>query len=74
WVAHAYASDASTLGRTTLVADPSRHGFPPGSLDWEEYFGALEEISYRGFLTIWPDPNRDPGPQFSALSTSLSRL
>lgn len=74
WVAHAYASDASTQGRTTRVADPFRQGFPPGALDWEEYLGALEEIGYRGFLTIWPDPTRDPGPQFTALASNLNQL
>ena len=28
--------------------------FPAGALDWEEYLGSLEEIGYRGFLTVWP--------------------
>jgi hypothetical protein len=43
-------------------------------LDWEEYLGALEEINYRGFLTVWPDPARPAGPQFTALAERLSRF
>ena len=53
--------------RSTLPAPlhPTRadSGFRPGALDWEEYLGALEEIGYRGFLTIWPTagpPGRGP--------------
>ena len=60
------------LGRPRLRHRPPRLGIvaaarsarirlPAGALDWEEYLGALEEIDYRGFLTIWPDPPRDPG-------------
>ena len=45
----------------------------PGALDWAEYLGALEEINYRGFLTVWPDPALPPGPQFTAISERLSR-
>ena len=45
------------------MANPRGSGFPPGALDWEEYLGALEEINYRGYLTVWPDPDGDPlGP------------
>ena len=73
WVAHAYANEATTPG-STAVANPSGFGFPPGALDWEEYLGALEEIHYRGFLTIWPDPARAIGPQFTALADRLNRF
>jgi sugar phosphate isomerase/epimerase len=72
WVAHAYANDA-TNAPAGLIATRPGAGFPPGALDWEEYLGALEEIDYRGFLTIWPDPARDPGPQFTAIFERLSR-
>jgi sugar phosphate isomerase/epimerase len=72
WVAHAYATDSST-NVVARVPHPRGFGFGPGVLDWEEYLGALEEIDYRGFLTIWPDPTRDPGPQFTALAERLSR-
>ena len=72
WVVHAYASDATTAPSGRLVSRPGS-GFPAGVLDWEEYLGALEEIGYRGFLTIWPDPGRPPGPQFTAIVERLSR-
>ena len=51
------------LGRR---ARPAAAACPPGALDWHEYLGALEEVNYRGYLTIWPDPAREPGPQFTA--------
>lgn len=60
WVVHAYATEAG--GR----ADS-------GALDWAEYLGALEEIDYRGFLTIWPDPAADPAASFAALKARLER-
>lgn len=71
WVAHAYANEATSSRSLTLTANPRGFGFPPGALDWEEYLGALEEINYRDFLTAWPDPNRDAGPQFLALAERL---
>jgi sugar phosphate isomerase/epimerase len=74
WVAHAYANDATTAAPRIALANPRGLGFPPGTLDWEEYLGALEEINYRGFLTIWPDPSRDPGPQFTALAERLRQF
>ncbi len=51
-LAHAYATD--TAGAS---AAPRRYGFRAGTLDWETYLGSLEEVDYRGSLTIWPDPN-----------------
>ena len=71
WVAHAYATDPTSA---SVVSAPRRGGLPPGSLDWLEYLGALEEVNYRGYLTIWPDPTRDPGPQFTATADRLKRL
>jgi L-ribulose-5-phosphate 3-epimerase len=61
WIAHAYATDDTPRGRR-------------GGLDWEAYLGALEEVNYRGFLTVWPDPARDPGPQFAAIADRLNAL
>jgi sugar phosphate isomerase/epimerase len=58
WVAHAYATDAVSRPRSSILANPRGHGFAPGVLDWEEYLGALEEIGYRGFLTAWPEPGK----------------
>ncbi|MDB5351195.1 MAG: sugar phosphate isomerase/epimerase [Planctomycetota bacterium] len=72
WVAHAYASEAGG-GSSRLVSNPRGFGFPGGVLDWEEYLGALEEIDYRGFLTIWPDPSGDQAAQFAAIKARLDR-
>jgi sugar phosphate isomerase/epimerase len=71
WVAHAYANDASRSSKSIALANPRGVGFPPGALDWEEYLGALEEIGYRGYLTVWPDPNGDPLAQFKAITERL---
>jgi sugar phosphate isomerase/epimerase len=75
WVAHAYANDASSLaGGSRIVPNPRGFGFPAGVLDWEEYLGALEEIGYRGYLTVWPDPSSDQGAQFRAMAERLKRF
>ena len=73
YVAHAYANDASGTSRVA-APNPRGIGFPPGALDWEEYLGALEEIAYRGFLTVWPPPGRSAVAQFTAISDRLKRL
>ena len=73
WVAHAYANDATGAGGRAIVANPRGYGFPAGSLDWEEYLGALEEVEYRGFLTIFPDDNTDVATTFRAIATRLAR-
>ena len=74
WVAHAYATDATGPSGKAVVANPRGFGFPPGALDWEEYLGALEEIEYRGYLTIWPDGGRDPAREFTAMKQRLARF
>ncbi len=72
WVAHAYATDAAGASR---IVGGSRGFGPRGSaLDWAEYLGALEEIDYRGFLTIWPEPDGDQAAQFSAIKARLDRF
>ncbi len=73
WVQHAYASDATGSARSS-ASNPRGFGFRPGSLDWEEYVGALEEIGYRGFLTVWPPPGRTAAEQFKAISNRLNQL
>jgi len=73
WVVHAYASDATGSAGVT-GPNPRGFGFPAGALDWEEYLGALEEIGYRGFLTIWPAPGRPAAPQFTAVCDRLAQL
>jgi sugar phosphate isomerase/epimerase len=72
WVAHAYANDATGVANLPAY-NPRGFGFPPGALDWEEYLGSLEEISYHGFLTVWPPPGRPASSQFAAISQRLNR-
>jgi sugar phosphate isomerase/epimerase len=74
WVVHAYANDASRSSKSIAMANPRGVGFPPGALDWEEYLGSLEEIGYRGYLTVWPDPNGDPLAQFKAITSRLKEF
>ena len=72
WVVHAYAKDATGSAGVPAV-NPRGFGFPPGALDWEEYLGALEEIGYRGFLTVWPAPGPSRPPPSSRPSLTGSR-
>jgi sugar phosphate isomerase/epimerase len=73
WVIHAYAGDATDSPRVA-ASNPRGHGFPPGALDWEAYLGVLEEIGYRGFLTIWPEATTSPSDHFAAVSRRLKDL
>lgn len=73
WVIHAYANDA-TSAPGIRAGHPRGFGFPPGALDWEEYLGSLEEIGYRGFLTVWPMPGRGAAGQFQAVADRLKAL
>jgi sugar phosphate isomerase/epimerase len=72
-VAHAYANDATGTNRIA-APNPRGFGFPPGALDWEEYLGALEEIGYHDFLTVWPPQGRTPATYFTAIVDRLKRL
>lgn len=72
WITHAYASESAASTLATNMA--RRAGLPPGALDWEEYLGALEEVNYRGHLTVWPDPSREAAPQFTAIADRLKRM
>ena len=65
-VAHAYAVDA-WAGSGPIVGNP-------GILDWEGYLGSLEEIDYRGYLTIWPDSSGDLASGFAAIKARLDRF
>ncbi len=67
WVAHAYAG-------ATTIRDPRGAVRSAGSLDWEEYVGALEEIGYHGALTVWPDPSADPAAEFKAVVERVGRI
>lgn len=73
WIAHAYANDATGTNRVA-APNPRGFGFPPGALDWEEYLGALEEVAYRGFLTVWPPPGRTAATHFRSVVERLSHL
>jgi sugar phosphate isomerase/epimerase len=73
WVVHAYAKDASGSS-TVKVVNPRGFGYPPGALDWDEYLGSLEEIGYRGFLTVWPAAGQPAAAQFKAVSDRLNRV
>jgi L-ribulose-5-phosphate 3-epimerase len=73
WIIHAYANDA-VHSSSSAAPNPRGFGFPPGALDWEEFLGALEEIGYRGFLTIWPSADRPVAAQFSAISRRLEQI
>ncbi len=73
-VAHAYATDATGPSGRSIVANPRGLGFPSGALDWEEYLGSLEEIDYRGYLTVWPDSTLDPAAHFSNTRARLDRF
>jgi sugar phosphate isomerase/epimerase len=70
WVLHAYANDATDRARG-LNFNPRGIGFPQGALDWAEYLGSLEEIGYRGFLTIWPTASHSLAAAFGAISARL---
>jgi sugar phosphate isomerase/epimerase len=73
WVAHVYANDATGSSRAASF-NPRGFGFPPGALDWEEFLGALEEIGYHGFLTLWPAAGRPAANQFTTISKRLNEL
>ena len=73
WVVHAYANDATGSPRIQAV-NPRGFGFPPVRFDWEEYLGSLEEVGYRGFLTVWPMPGRPAAAQFQAVYDRLKQL
>lgn len=73
WVAHAYLHQAvgeragvALLGRRTTRG--------AASLDWEEYFGALEEINYRGPMTIWPESPEGLFARFRQIAESLRAI
>lgn len=72
WLAHAYAGGIVPANVTSNTG--RRSGLPAGALDWEEYLGALEEVNYRGPMTVWPDPSRDPASQFKAVVERLKEF
>ncbi len=71
-VAHAYASEWQPTAPS--LENPLGFGFRPGVVDWVEYLGALEEVDYRGYLTIRVNPGRPVAPQFAALADKFKRF
>ncbi len=70
WVAHAYLHQA--VGRRVGVElSNRRNARSASSLDWEGYFGALEEVNYRGWMTIWPESSNQLFAQFRKIEESL---
>ncbi|WP_165219807.1 sugar phosphate isomerase/epimerase family protein [Aquisphaera insulae] len=72
WVAHAYAGGSSSA--VSAIASPRGFGSSAASIDWESYLGALEEVGYRGSLTVWPDPAGDPRAAVTAIAGRLKTL
>ncbi|GIW88692.1 MAG: hypothetical protein KatS3mg108_3016 [Isosphaeraceae bacterium] len=75
-LAHAYATDgaARSFSPSAGLRHPAGFGFHPTTLDWENYLGALEEIDYRGFLTIWPDPSQPIAPEVRRVLNLLQQF
>jgi sugar phosphate isomerase/epimerase len=69
WVAHAYASE--TVGSPGSLFHSRTTGSLIAALDWPAFLGALEEIGYAGFLTVWPDATRDTTSQWNAIVSRL---
>jgi sugar phosphate isomerase/epimerase len=44
------------------------------ALDWEAFLGSLEEVDYRGFLTVWPDQAADASVEVQALAKCITRF
>lgn len=72
-VYHAYGRDGAALARFG-VPHPHGSGFATGTLDWESFLGALEEIAYEGPLTLWPDPGRPIRPQVEQALALINRF
>jgi sugar phosphate isomerase/epimerase len=55
-IAHTHAKDAREAGASRLAQEvPVGHG----DIDWLAYLGCLEEIDYRGYLTVERDSGAD---------------
>jgi sugar phosphate isomerase/epimerase len=72
-IVHAYASD-SVHSSSPAAPNPRGSGYPAGALDWEEYLGALEEVGYGGFLTVWPAADLSVAAQFASITRRLEQL
>lgn len=70
WVAHGYIHQAVDQRHGAGFAGRSNTR-SSSHLDWAEYFGALEEINYRGPITIWPESPAGLFDRFRAIAESL---
>ena len=69
-LAHVYLHQA--VGQQVGLALASRRNSrSASSLDWESYLGALEEVNYRGSMTIWPESTDRLFAQFRTIAESL---
>ena len=70
---HDPASIVVALGALIIHAYTGAAAASPRSrtLDVAAYLGSLEEVGYQGFLTVWPDPARDPATEFRAVRGRL---
>lgn len=66
-LAHVYATDAGGTSRTFAIRGAGR-------VDWDELIGALEEVGYRGGLTVWPEPGQDPATRFAEAAARLGAM
>ena len=69
-VGHAYLHQAVGL-QATINQGKRGISRPSVRLDWEDYFGALEEVNYRGTMTIWPENTDDLFTQYRQIVESL---
>jgi sugar phosphate isomerase/epimerase len=70
-IVHTHARDARP-GRADRGSQEVPLGH--GDIDWTAYLGALEEIDYRGWLTLKRGPSPDPVADIRAGVTFLRRL
>lgn len=72
-VAHAYLHQAvGQPGPPDLGT--RRTARSAASLDWESYFGSLEEVNYRGTMTIWPETTVGLFAQYRRIAESLRSI
>ncbi len=72
-LAHAYATEIAGAKQSPLDRPFARQSIAQ-AIDWEAYLGALEEVAYRGFVTVWPEPTEDPKARFQWFSRLFARF
>ncbi|MDX2039193.1 MAG: TIM barrel protein [Isosphaeraceae bacterium] len=74
-VAHVRASEPKRLERGSASPFALRSsGGGRGAIDWEEFVAVLEEIGYRGFLTVTPETAEDPEQAFRRMRDRFASL